>query len=103
MSLEKATADAIVVSVATAAKLCEAGDLEGARRALERAEGRLADLRAAMPSHARLVRQSAEAILLARRALAAPKRQENEETGLIEPVRERLAHRAIRASARARA
>jgi hypothetical protein len=102
-SLDIATAHAISASIATAAKCSAAGDIYAAEAAIERAEARLAELRKLLPSHARLVRQSADQIALARRALAAPAREENAETGELVKLRERLSHRAARASARARA
>ena len=99
--VDQLTAKAIAKSAETAAKLVISGDLTGAKRAVERAERRLAELRARLPGHARLVRQSAHCVELARRAMLSPKRQENEETGELEKVRERLGHRALRASGRA--
>lgn len=102
-SLLAATARAVAASVEAAARLAEAGDMDGAERAIKRAEARYDELRAVLPGHSRLVRQSAESIAMARRALAAPKVQENDETGELVPLRERLLHRAGRASVRARA
>jgi hypothetical protein len=101
-ALDRATAEAISSSAATAAKLCLAGDLVGAERALVRAEQRFTELRAKLPWHSRLVRQSRAVIDLARRASHAPKVAENEDTGELEPVRERRARRAERAASRAR-
>lgn len=101
--LELATAHAISASIATAAKCSAAGDLGAAEAAILRAEARLVELRKLLPAHARLVRQSADQIALAKRALVAPARQENDETGELVKLRERLSHRAERASARARA
>jgi hypothetical protein len=101
-ALNRATAEAIAASAATAAKLCLVGDLAGAERAIERAEQRYAELGQKLPWHSRLVRQSRATIDMAKKATHSPKRAENEETGLVEPVRERAARRAERAASRSR-
>jgi len=102
-ALHQATARAIAASVKTAGEFCEHGDTEGAEAAILRAEQRLKELREVLPGHARLVRQSEDLIRMARRALTAPVKLENYESGYVEPRREQLARRAQRASARARA
>ncbi len=100
-SLDLATSDAARSSAEAAGRCMLARDLAGATRAIGRAEKRLAELRAALPWHSRLVRKTEECVALARQAISAPLRQENDETGEIVPKRARLARRTIRARYRA--
>lgn len=98
----RAAALAISESAKHAAELTLSGDLPGAERAIRRAEERLKELRERLPWHSALVRRSTEIIRMAHAAARAPKRAENEETGLVEPVRARRATRVARAALRTR-
>lgn len=100
---DRAAVEAVASSTESATKLVLAGEMEAAERALGRAEAALAELKARLPWHSRIVRQSEDLIRLARRTRSAPRRQENEETGLIDRARERLARRTLRAAERVRA
>jgi hypothetical protein len=101
-SLLEATAEAAQSSAKTVATLILKGDLEGAHRALVRAQQKLGELARKLPWHARMRRETAACVALAEQALVAPVREENDETGEIVPKREKVARKALRAQARAR-
>jgi len=96
-ALDEAQANAVRKSARAAARYAEAGELEDAMQALRRAKKQLAQLRARLPWHARLVRDAEHCLALAERATHAPRTAENPETGETVEARARLARRAERA------
>lgn len=98
--LAESAAAAARQSAEGAAKLAAAGDLEEARRSLHRGERRLEELKRLLPWHTRLVRRTEECLALARSAVEAPVREENDETGEIVKKRERVSRRTLRAVSR---
>lgn len=89
---------AIVASAESVAELLLLGDLDGAKRAFERAENRLGPFVAGKPSHARVVRVARGAVEKARQALEAATSGRHTRS-----EKSALARSAARACVRARA